>query len=305
MFKTQDLKGHSMLTTMHNDWELNTLDKKLINIVLEEDLTSAHIDITTQTVFTSNNKDKSAFIISKHRTDIVIAGLAVMKYILHKIDPKIRISTNYKDGCILKPQEILCEIKGNPASLLIAERTILNFLRHLSAIATLTKQFVDLVKHTNLKILDTRKTLPGLRHFEKHAVSCGGGINHRMGLYDAYMVKDTHIDLAGGLKTVLAKIPTKNTNKLPVIIEIRNLAELKTTIEYGKDIVTRVLLDNMSNQQLQECVDLCKGIFTTEASGNINLATIKDIAKTGVDFASVGMLTYAAGNVDLSMQIEC
>ena len=174
--------------------------------------------------------------------------------------------------------------------------------RYLSAISTLTNQFVQKIKHTHTKILDTRKTTPGLRHFEKYAVYCGGGVNHRMGLYDAYMIKDTHIDLIGGIKNALEKIPARNKNPLPVIVETRRIEELKEVIQFGKEKATRVLLDNMDNQTLKECVSMCKNIFETETSGNINLNTIKSIAETGVDYASVGMLTYAADQVDLSMQ---
>ena len=137
-------------------------------------------------------------------------------------------------------------------------------------------------------------------HLEKYAVVCGGGINHRMGLYDAYMIKDTHIDLVGGISNALERIPEKKT--LPVIVEVRSIDELKTVITNGKEKVTRVLLDNMSLDQLRESAALCKNIFETESSGNINLQTVIQIAETGVDFVSIGMITYAAGQVDLSMQ---
>ena len=181
------------------------------------------------------------------------------------------------------------------------ERTLLNFLRHLSAIATLTRQFVDKVSHTHLKLLDTRKTTPGFRHLEKYAVHCGGGINHRMGLYDAILIKDTHIDFLGGLENALQKIPNKYP--LPVIVEIRNQQEFDIAIQYPQKI-TRLLFDNMRPEQLTQYVKNTPKMLETESSGNITLNNIADVAQTGVDYASVGCITYAAGQVDLSMIVE-
>src|SRR5262249_40224194 len=137
--------------------------------------------------------------------------------------------------------------------------------------------------------------------FEKYAVYCGGGVNHRMGLYDAIMVKDTHIDLLGGMSQALAHLPELSTDSLPVIVEIRSVQELEVALKHGRNKIQRVLLDNLTLPVLQACVAMCAGIFSTEASGNIELETVADVAATGVEFASVGMLTYGAGNVDLSM----
>jgi nicotinate-nucleotide pyrophosphorylase (carboxylating) len=156
------------------------------------------------------------------------------------------------------------------------------------------------VKDTSLKILDTRKTTPGLRYLEKYAVACGGGMNHRRGLYDVIMIKDNHIDLLGGIANTIAAL--KNTAQLPVILEIRTREELIVALEKGRGKITRVLLDNMSVSQLTACVALNAGVFETEASGGIGLENIIAIAKTGVDYASVGALTHSAGSVDLSMQ---
>ncbi len=280
--------------------QLNKIDQQLLDLALSEDLGEPFCDVTTQAIFGDSKKHHAVQIVSKASNDIVICGLILIPTILGKLGTDFQLSAKLSDGEILKPSEQLLTISGNAEIILMCERTILNFIRHLSAVATLTKQFVDLIKHTNTKVLDTRKTTPGMRHLEKHAVACGGGVNHRMGLYDAYMIKDTHIDLAGGITNVLAQIPAKNT--MPVIFEVRSINELKNLIAKGKSKVTRVLLDNMTLDELRESITLCKNIFETEASGNINLQTVVDIAETGVDYASIGMLTYAAGQVDLSMQ---
>lgn len=297
-----------------NAWKLNSIDHALMDFALREDLGELFVDITTMTLFESDLQNKKANIISKSKEDIVVAGIPLAFALLEKIEKHLmanhaaqikkpfQLQINYDDGKILKPGQTLLTIEANAQTLLIAERTLLNFLRHLCAIATLTKKFVNKIKHTPCKILDTRKTTPGLRHLEKYAVHCGGGVNHRMGLYDAFMIKDTHIDLLGSMKKAIEKLPSKSNNNLPVIVEIRNIEELKKAIQYGKNKIDRVLLDNMTPDQLRECVALCKNIFETEASGNINLNTIVKIAETGVDYASIGMLTYAAGHVDLSMQ---
>lgn len=284
------------------NWQLNTVDHDLLDLALLEDLSIPYSDVTTQAIFGDTKKSYAVQIISKADHEIVICGLALLPSLLQKLGEDWNLHLNYHDGDTIKPGEQLLTIAGDANILLMAERTLLNFIRHLSAIATLTKRFVDLISQTNTKILDTRKTTPGMRHLEKYAVHCGGGVNHRMGLYDAYMVKDTHIDLAGGIEKALASIPDKAENSLPVIVEIRSIDELKTALTLGRNKITRVLLDNMSLEQLRNAVNLCNNIVETESSGNINLNTITAVAETGVDYASVGMLTYAAGQVDFSMK---
>jgi nicotinate-nucleotide pyrophosphorylase (carboxylating) len=282
-------------------WQLNDIDNQLIDLALKEDLQFPYNDVTTETLFAGTPTLQSVQIICKHPSEVVIAGLPVVDAILKRLNANFTIITTSKDGDILHSGETLLQIQSDAASLLKAERTILNFLRHLCAVATLTRKFVDLVKNTQLKILDTRKTIPGMRHLEKYAVHCGGGVNHRMGLYDAFMIKDNHIDLIGDIRKALAVLPLQREHNLPVIVEVRNLAELQLVLKYGRDKITRVLLDNMQHEQLKQCVKQCQGIVAIEASGNINLQNIVAIANTGVDYASIGMLTYAAGHVDLSM----
>ncbi len=282
-------------------WQLNEIDKQLIGLALKEDLGFPYHDVTTDTLFKHQKLHKKVKIISKNKEDVVVAGLPIIDAIFEKINTKFKLKHELQDGDVLATGETLMIIESDVTTLLKVERIVLNFLRHLCAVSTLTKKFVDLVKDTKLKILDTRKTLPGMRHLDKYAVHCGGGINHRMGLYDAFMLKDTHIDLVGGLKKAFDALPNKNDNPLPVICEIRNLDELHVALEHGHDKVTRVMFDNMTHQRLKQCVEMVEGIFETEASGGINLRSIVNVAQTEVDYASIGMLTYAAGHVDLSI----
>jgi nicotinate-nucleotide pyrophosphorylase (carboxylating) len=283
--------------------QLNYIDQQLIQLALEEDLGTPFLDITSQTLFKEFSQGQVK-IVSKHPTPIVFCGFSLVSAVLDKFNQPYNVKTFFKEGDIVPPKSTLLTIVGDKACLMMAERTILNFLQHLCAVATLTYQFVSLVSHTAMKILDTRKTLPGFRHLDKYAVQCGGGVNHRMGLYDALMLKDNHIDLLGGMKKALEKLPADILKHYPVIVEIRDLAELKIALQYGKHKITRVLLDNMSLTDVKTCVEYCKGIIPTEASGNMNLNTITAVAETGVDYASVGIITHSAGRVDLSMQMD-
>ena len=285
-----------------HSWQLNENDDELIDLALKEDLQYPFCDITTKTLFQTTSATKTMQIISNDHRNIIICGIPIVNELLSKFDNKFDLITTYQDGDTLAPEQPLLKITSDAQTLLMAERTILNFLRHLCAIATITKQFCDLIQHTPVKILDTRKTTPGLRHLEKYAVACGGGVNHRMGLYDTLMIKDTHIDAIGGIKETLDRLPNDLPNKLPVIVEIRNLSELDIAIKHGHHKITRVLLDNMPPDLLQQCVSLCNNTFETEASGNISLENIVEIAEAGVNYASIGMLTYSAGQVDLSMR---
>lgn len=339
------------------DWKLNHADHEIIALALQEDLGSSLQDVTTDRLFTGADKIFSARIISKHPTPLVLCGLPVVHAILARLTSvplkkfahssnAFQITTAYHDGQIIAPGQTLLTLHSTAKTLLSAERTILNFLQRLCAIATLTAQYTAAVKDTALKILDTRKTTPGLRHLEKYAVYCGGGVNHRLGLYDAIMIKDTHIDLLGGMQAALNKLATQtatttsfattaattatvstsavttaaattttstasltaavtlSTATLPVIVEVRSLAELAIVLEHSENKITRILLDNMAPDLLSECVALCRGRLPTEASGNLSLENIKMIAATGVDFASIGKLTHSAGSVDLSMQCD-
>ncbi|MBS0358770.1 MAG: carboxylating nicotinate-nucleotide diphosphorylase [Proteobacteria bacterium] len=285
-------------------WSLNDFDLRLIDLALAEDLGDAFQDITTETLFLETTQIFNARIISKNPEPIIICGLPVVSEILSKFSSSCFMKTHFKDGEVLSSGETLLTLTGTARELLMAERTILNFLQRLCAVATLTSKFVKAVEGTALKILDTRKTTPGFRHLEKYAVYCGGGVNHRVGLYDALLIKDTHIDLLGGVSNTLEKLPHTMEHLFPVIIEIRTLNELSIVLNNGRDKITRILLDNMSLSEMSEAALLCRGIFPTEASGNISLNNILDIAKTNVDYASIGKLTHSAGSVDLSMKCD-
>lgn len=286
------------------NFNLDVDDLQLIDLALTEDLGKPFFDVTTALLFADVHGLSSAKIISKHPEPIIICGLPIVQAILRKISYTCTLETEYQDGQLLQSGETMLTIHGQAHELLMAERTILNFLQHLCAIATLTAKYIQLISDTPLTVLDTRKTLPGFRRLDKYAVSCGGGVNHRMGLYDAILVKDTHIDLLGGMAATLARLPKKSTHNYPVIVEVRTTHELTCLIGDGSDKVDRVLLDNMSPKLMAECVSMCQGIFPTEASGNISLDNIREIAASGVNFASIGKLTHSAGNVDLSMRCD-
>lgn len=295
-----------MKTLMNHklSWQLNDLDLQLVDLAFIEDLGKPRRDVTTTFLFFNNNLHSKARIISNNPNPVIVCGLPVVKAVLNKIDDRCIIESDYKDGDTLQPGATLLTLNGPTQSLLMIERITLNFLQRLCAIATLTANYVSLISHTATKILDTRKTLPGFRHLEKYAVHCGGGVNHRMGLYDAIMIKDTHIDMLSGLDKALEKLPDNILEQFPVIIEVRTKQELTTVLDKGLNKVTRILLDNMSSSLISECVKMCNGHIPMEASGNINHNNILPIAQTGIDFVSIGGLTHSAGNVDLSMKCD-
>jgi nicotinate-nucleotide pyrophosphorylase (carboxylating) len=286
------------------DMFYQNIDTQLIDLALCEDLGLDWVDYTNRCLFPASQAEGVAELISKHDRSVVICGLTLISKIFQQLGCECRIETQYADGDWVPAYSTIARIHANATHLLTAERTVLNFIRHLSAIATLTAQYVEKVKHTTMKILDTRKTTPGMRHLEKYAVQCGGGVNHRWGLYDAIMVKDTHIDLLGGMQNMLHKLQHADIAGKPVIIEIRNRDELQQVLEQHKVPVDRVLLDNMTMSELYYCVERAKLYkMPTEASGNICLDNIVAIAETGVDYASVGRLTHSAGQVDLAIKI--
>lgn len=286
-------------------WQLNDLDKQLINMAFAEDFGLPYCDITTKLLFPGSSAMTTARIISKHPEPIILCGIPIVKAIMTQLGgDACSIQSTYEEGQVIAPGATLMEMTGPASVLLMAERTMLNFLQRLCAIATMTHQYVSRVKQTNVKILDTRKTLPGFRHLEKYAVHCGGGVNHRMGLYDAIMIKDTHIDALGGMKKTLAALEDNIIDCYPVIVEVRTYDELTIVLENSMRKVSRVLLDNMSPSLMSECVAVCRGKLPTEASGNISFDTILDVAQSGVDFISVGKITHSAGSVDLSMKCE-
>ena len=231
----------------------------------------------------------------------VVAGLDVAATIFALVEPKIEFVSHCSDGNLVAAGTLLAEVSGPGAALLTAERAALNFLGRMSGIATLTRQFVDTVVNTQAVILDTRKTAPGLRLFDKYAVRMGGGQNHRMGLYDMVLIKDNHIDGAGSITAAVARVREKFGDQYPIEVEVKNLAELDESLKLAPD---RIMLDNMSLEIMRQAVMLATGRVPLEASGNVNLQTVRAIAETGVDFISVGALTHSAPVFDISMRLQ-
>lgn len=230
----------------------------------------------------------------------VLCGRDWFDEVFRQLDPKLSIRWFAEDGATLHPDQQLCELSGQARSLLTGERTALNFVQLLSAVATRTHTYVNAVAGNNCRILDTRKTLPGLRLAQKYAVRCGGGTNHRIGLFDAILLKENHIIAAGSIAQAVAQARIQNSAVL-LEVEVETLDELEQALQAGAD---RVLLDNFSLDQLRQAVAQTTGRAELEASGGVTLQTIAEIAATGVDFISVGELTKSVGALDLSMRLH-
>jgi nicotinate-nucleotide pyrophosphorylase (carboxylating) len=280
----------------------------LIQMALEEDLiadtymgysgeTIIDGDITSNATIPTDNPFRAYM---RAKANGVVAGMPVASIVFQSIDPTITIRTSVKDGGIIERGQILAEIQGNGRSLLAGERTALNFLGRMSGIATMTRRFVEAVKGTKAVILDTRKTTPGWRLLDKYAVRCGGGQNHRTGLYDMVLIKDNHISGAGGIKPAVLRAREMYERRFLIEVEVKNMVELDEALKLGVD---RIMLDNMDLDTMQNAVQMAKGRVPLEASGNISLANVRQIAETGVDFISSGALTHSAPTLDISMKI--
>lgn len=231
----------------------------------------------------------------------IIAGIELAKFIIQKVDRTLRITQLIKDGSSVKPGDVAFTIAGSAQSILKAERLILNCMQRMSGIATKTNKLIQLCKGTNSKVIDTRKTTPGLRMLEKWAVKIGGGSNHRFGLYDMILIKDNHIDFAGSIeKAIEAANKYQKKKKLKIEIEARNMNELKQILAVGK--VQRIMLDNFSLPDLKKAIKLINGEYETEASGGITEKNIRNYALCGVDYISIGALTHSVKSLDLSLK---
>ena len=278
------------------------LDKQLIDQfiinALQEDVGDG--DHTSLATIPADTTGKAKLLVKDNG---ILAGIELAAEIFHVVDPKLKLNVLLKDGAKIKYGDIAFEVEGNAQSILKAERLVLNCMQHMSGIATVTGEIVDVLRGTNTKVLDTRKTTPGMRYLEKWAVRIGGGVNHRFGLYDMILIKDNHVDYAGGIRQAIesaqAYLKEKN-KKLAIEIEVRNLDELDQVLQTGG--VDRIMLDNFNFNDLRDAVDVIEGRYITEASGGITIDNIREYADCGVDYISVGALTHSVRSLDLSLK---
>lgn len=270
--------------------------KNIIKNALSEDLGSG--DATTDWIIPENMQLKGTLLA---KSNGVIAGLDVFVATFKMIDRNIQVDLFIEDGKFVERGEVIARVVGSGRALLSAERVALNLLQRMSGVATQTNKFVNKIKGTKTIILDTRKTAPGLRVLDKMAVKIGGGYNHRFGLFDMVLIKDNHLSAAGSITNAVEKVRASNKNNLKIEVEVKNISELKEAITMKVD---RILLDNMSIEQMHEAVKIADGLIPLEASGNITLDNVKEIADTGVNFISSGMLTHSVKAMDISFLIE-
>lgn len=266
---------------------------RLIRIALEEDIGPG--DVTTAATVTPGTVARAELVAKE---DFVLAGIDIARRVFALVDGEVAFEALIRDGQAVRRGEVLAWLKGDAASLLQGERVALNLLQRLSGVATLTARFVKEVEGTGATIVDTRKTTPGLRALEKYAVRVGGAGNHRMALYDGVLIKENHIAAAGGIPLAVSRARQRAPHTLKIEVEVRDLAEVAAALNAGADIL---LLDNMDLAQLRAAVELVAGRAVCEASGGVNLDTVRVIAETGVDLISVGALTHSYRAVDISM----
>lgn len=268
--------------------------QELIRAAIKEDM--PHGDVTTESLALKPRPGRARL---KAKEDIVLSGAMAFEQSIQSLEPSARIKWHFEEGDEILKNQIICTIEGDLVQILKAERVALNFLGHLSGIATHTSRFVKLVQGTKTRILDTRKTTPAYRELEKRAVVHGGGVNHRMNLSDAIMIKDNHIAIMDGLKNAVTRV--REHSNLPIEVEARTLEEVKEAVQMD---VQRILLDNMNNEMLKEALPLIPVHIETEASGNMNLARVRSVAELGVNFISIGALTHSAPCADISLVFQ-
>lgn len=268
----------------------------LIKEAISEDIN--YIDVSADYLIPENQRNDSYFVA---KADGVLCGLDIAMRVFTLLDDTFTYTIHKNDGDEVKAGDLIVEFNGKTACLLKGERTALNIIQHMSGIATATNKAVKLCEGTNASVTDTRKTLPGLRALQKYAVVCGGGKNHRYNLSDGAMLKDNHIDAGGGITNAVNILRSKLGHMVKIEVETRNFDEVKEAVTAGADII---MLDNMNNDQMRECVAFIDGRAKTEASGNITLDNIADVAKTGVDIISLGALTHSVKAFDISMKMR-
>ncbi|MCC7025775.1 MAG: carboxylating nicotinate-nucleotide diphosphorylase [Saprospiraceae bacterium] len=280
-----------------NNWNL----QKFIHDSLDEDV--AQGDITSEACITDISRSRAKLLV---KDDGVLSGVAFAKHVFHHVDPSMVFTPYLKDGDLIKYGQIAFEIEGKTRDLLKTERLVLNVMQRMSGISTLSYRYASELQGLSTKILDTRKTTPLNRYIEKWAVRIGGCYNYRNGLYDRYMIKDNHIEACGSIsksiKAVLKHQAETNRKDYEITIEVKNLVELEEVLNIGN--INRIMFDNFEIPLLKEAILMTEKRFETEASGGVNLETLRQIALTGVDFISVGALTHSAGSLDLSLKIH-
>lgn len=276
----------------------NELIEDLLNLAFAEDIGDG--DHTTLCCIPSDKIGKAKLLIKE---DGILAGVEIAKRVFHKFDPEMQMEILLNDGAKVKKGDIAFYVTGKEQSLLQTERTVLNIMQRMSGIATQTNRYAKLLEGLNTRVLDTRKTTPGLRMLEKQAVKIGGGVNHRIGLFDMILLKDNHVDFAGGIKNAITKakeyLKEKGKN-LKIEIEVRNFDELEEVLQIGG--VDRIMLDNFNTTDTKEAVRRINHRFETESSGGITFDTLRDYAECGVDYISVGALTHSVKGLDMSLK---
>lgn len=278
--------------------EVENLIKNLIELAFAEDIGDG--DHTTLCSIPATEEGSSRLLIKEEG---ILAGVEIAKVVFHKFDPNLKVEVFIEDGTHVEPGEVAFVVSGKVQSLLQTERLVLNIMQRMSGIATITNKYVKLLEGTNAKVLDTRKTTPGMRMLEKQAVKTGGGENHRIGLFDMTLLKDNHVDFAGGIENAItrAKQYLKEKNKdLKIEIEVRNFEELNEALRVGG--VDRIMLDNFTVEDTRRAVEIVNGRVELESSGGITFDTIREYALAGVDYISVGALTHSVKSLDMSLK---
>ncbi|MCX6569912.1 MAG: carboxylating nicotinate-nucleotide diphosphorylase [Candidatus Aminicenantes bacterium] len=266
----------------------------IIDVALREDMPEG--DITSESVIPADARSEAIFLAKE---DGILAGLAVARRVFEKIDLAVEFTGKIQDGASFHKSDILARLKGPTNALLKGERTALNFLQHLSGVATAARRFVDALAGTKAKILDTRKTTPGLRLLEKYAVKTGGGTNHRLSLSDMVLIKDNHLRYVGSVAEAVRRARSKIRPGVRIEVEAADLSQVRDALAAGADMI---MLDNMTLEAMREAVILAAGRVPLEASGNMSLDRVRAVAETGVDYISVGALTHSARAVDISLE---
>ncbi|HLE18417.1 MAG TPA: carboxylating nicotinate-nucleotide diphosphorylase, partial [Syntrophales bacterium] len=271
--------------------------QKLIGMALSEDIGSG--DITTSGALTGRERG-FAKVIAK--SDTVVAGIDVLRESFLYLDSNIGFTAYAEDGSLVKRGEVIAELHGSLMSILMAERAALNFFQRMCGIATMTRRLAEAIKEYKAKIIHTRKTVPGLRVLDTYAVRVGGGYCHRFGLFDGALIKENHIEAAGSIAVAVANVRRRIPITVKIEVEVENLGQVAEALAAGADVI---MLDNMGIKEMKEAVTLVAGRVPLEASGNVTLANVKEVASTGVDYISSGALTHSVVSADISLRVEC